>query len=74
MTADMSKRKAGKIEMDDTRFEGLSARIGEVSKWLSNDVLRLEQRIGRLEQRLEERMDRRFTHLDERIDRIRSNR
>lgn len=60
--------------MDDVRFEGLSARISEVSKWLSNDVLRLEQRIGRLEQRLEERMDRRFDFLEERIDRRRPRR
>ena len=60
--------------MDDARFEGLSARISEVSKWFGNDVLRLEKRIGRLEGRLEERMDRKFAHLDERIDRIRSSR
>lgn len=70
----MSKRKAGKIEMDDTRFEGLSARISEVSKWFSNDVLRLEKRIGRLEQSLEERMDRRFGFLEEGIDRSRFKR
>jgi hypothetical protein len=70
----MSKRKAGKIEMDDTRFKGLSARISEVSKWFSNDVLRLEKRIGRLEQSLEERMDRRFGFLEERIDRSRFKR
>ena len=55
--------------MDEQRFAGLSARIGDVSKWLSNDVRRLEQRVNRLEQRLEERMDRRFALLDERIDR-----
>lgn len=60
--------------MDEQRFAGLSARIGEVSKWLGNDVLRLEQRINRLEQRLEERMDRRFAALDERLDRRNSRR
>jgi hypothetical protein len=70
----MSKQEAGRIEMDDSRFKGLSARISEVSKWMSNDVFRLEQRIGRLEQRLEERMDRRFAHLEERIDRGRFKR
>jgi len=60
--------------MDEQRFAGLSARIGEVSKWLSNDVFRLEQRVNRLEERLEERMDRRFASLDERIDRSNSRR
>jgi hypothetical protein len=60
--------------MDDQRFKGLSEWIREVSKWMSNDVLRLEQRIGRVEQRLEERMDRRFALLEERIDRSRFKR
>jgi hypothetical protein len=60
--------------MDEQRFAGLSARIGEVSKWLGNDVLRLEQRINRLEQRLEERMDRRFALVEEKIDRNRFKR
>lgn len=60
--------------MDDPRFKGLSARIRDVSKWIGNDVFRLEQRIGRVEQRLEERMDRRFAYLEERIDRGRFKR
>jgi hypothetical protein len=60
--------------MDEQGFAGLSARIGEVSKWFSNDVLRLEQRVNRLEQRLEERMDRRFALIEERIDRGRLRR
>ena len=60
--------------MDDSRLRGLSAWIGEVSKWLRHDVLRLERRIDRVEQRLEERMDRRFSLLDERIDQQRSKR
>jgi hypothetical protein len=62
------------VEMDEQRFAGLSARISEVTKWMSNDVLRLEERVSRIEQRLEERMDRRFAALDERIDRSRSRR
>ena len=60
--------------MDEQRFAGLSARINEVTKWIGNDVLRLEKRINRVEQRLEERMDRRLAHLEERIDRSRSRR
>ena len=60
--------------MDEQRFAGLGARISEVSKWISSDVLRLEQRLNRVEQRLEERMDRRFAALDERIDRSNSPR
>jgi hypothetical protein len=60
--------------MDDSRFKGLSAWISEVSKWVSNDVLRLERRIDRVEQRLEERMDRRFSLLDERLDRSKCRR
>jgi hypothetical protein len=60
--------------MDEQRFGGLSARISEVTKWMGNDVLRLEERLGRIEQRLEERMDRRFAHLEERIDRTRFKR
>lgn len=60
--------------MDDPRFKGLSAWISEVSSWMSNDVLRLERRLDRLEQRLEDRMDRRFAHLGERIDRSRFRR
>jgi hypothetical protein len=60
--------------MDDARLKGLSAWITEVSKWMSNDVLRLEQRIGRVEQRLEERMDRRLAYLEERIERNRLKR
>jgi hypothetical protein len=55
--------------MDEKRFAGLSARIGDISKWARNDLLRLEGRVDRVEQRLEERMDRRFALLDERIDR-----
>ena len=55
--------------MDEQRFAGLSARISEVTKWMSKDVLRLEERVSRIEQRLEERMDRRFSLLEERIDR-----
>jgi hypothetical protein len=55
--------------MDEQRFAGLSARISDVRKWLSDDVLRLEERVSRIERRLEERMDRRFAALDERIDR-----
>jgi hypothetical protein len=58
--------------MDEQRFAGLSARISEVTKWIGNDVLRLEERVNRVEQRLEERMDRRFAALDERIDRSNS--
>jgi hypothetical protein len=60
--------------MDEQRFGGLSARISEVTKWMGNDVLRLEERLSRIEQRFEESMDRRFTALDERIDRINSRR
>ena len=70
----MSSRETERIEMDDPRFKGLSAWISEVSRWMRNDVLRLEQRIARLEQRLEERMDRRFALLEERIDRSRFRR
>jgi hypothetical protein len=55
--------------MENKRLAGLSEWIGEVSKWMRKDVLRLEQRIDRVEQRLEERLDRRFSLLDERIDR-----
>ena len=64
----MAKREE-KGEMDEQRFAGLSARISEVTKWMSNDVLRLEERVSRIEQRLEERIDRKFAALDERIDR-----
>jgi hypothetical protein len=60
--------------MDEQRFGGLSARISEVTKWMGNDILRLEERLSRIEQRLEERMDRRFTALDKRIDRFNSRR
>jgi hypothetical protein len=60
--------------MDEQRFVGLSARVSDVRKWLSQDVLRLEERVSRIEQRLEERMDRRFALIEERIDRGRLRR
>jgi hypothetical protein len=57
------------MEPNEKRFEGLGSWISEVSRWVRNDVARLERRIERVDQRLEERMDRKFDHLEERIRR-----
>ena len=65
----MGRAKREEPGMDEQRIAGLSARIGDLRKWLSSDVLRLEERINRIERRLEERMDRRFAALEERFDR-----
>ncbi len=57
------------METNEGRFEGLGKWISEVSRWVRNDIARLESRIDRVDRRLEERMDRKFTYLEERISR-----
>jgi hypothetical protein len=57
------------MEAAEGRFKGLGDWISEVSRWVRNDIGRLESRIDRVDQRLEERMDRKFAYLEERINR-----
>ena len=56
-------------ELSEGRLKELSKWIGELSRRMGEDFIRLDKRIGWVERRLEERMDRRFAHLEERIDR-----
>jgi hypothetical protein len=57
------------MDANEGRFKGLGAWISELSRWVRNDLGRLERRIDRVDQRLEERMDRKFEYLEERINR-----
>jgi hypothetical protein len=64
----IAKKGARTVEGYTKRIDSLGRWINDVSRRMTNDVLRLERRIDRIEERLERRMDRRLAALDERVE------